>query len=514
MYQSTILDNLKNIKHDLPASIVLFFVALPLCLGIALASGAPLFSGIIAGIVGGVVVGSFSGSQIGVSGPAAGLAAIVLSAIATLGSWEAFLLATVIAGLIQLLIGFIGGGIIAYYFPSSVIKGMLAGIGIIIILKQVMYALGCDTNLEGELAFQQIQQHYPIVGWLSVLSYVNRGAVLITAVSMFILIFWEKVLVKKHRIFQIIQGPLVAVFVGILFNWLYQKGILGLSLDAKDVVNIPVASTLQDFFKQFHSPDFSQFTNINIYKIALVIAVVASVETLLCVEATDKLDPQQRVTPTNRELKAQGIGNIVSGLLGGLPVSQVIVRSSANINFGARSKMSTIFHGLFLLICAITISNLLNMIPLATLASILFVVGYKLVNPASFVRIYKLGWEQFIPFIATVIGMVLTDLLVGVGIGIAIAIFVILRNNYNNPYYILKNGHKEGGEYIIHLAEEVSFLNKGSILQELNSLPPKSTVIIDGSNSKIIDYDVIEIIQNFLNSAKLKGIKVELKGMK
>lgn len=514
MYQPTILDNLKNIKHDLPASVVLFFVALPLCLGIALASGAPLFSGIIAGIVGGIVVGSFSGSQIGASGPAAGLTAIVLSAIATLGNWETFLLATVMAGLIQLLIGFIGGGIIAYYFPSSVIKGMLAGIGIIIIMKQIMYALGCDTNLEGDLTFQQVQQQYPLVGWLSFLCSVNPGAVLITAVSMFILIFWEKVLAKKHRIFQVIQGPLVAVFVGILFNWLYQKGMLGFRLDAKDVVNIPVASTLQDFFKQFHFPDFSQFTNINVYKIALIIAVVASVETLLCVEAADKLDPQQRVTPTNRELKAQGIGNIVSGLLGGLPVSQVIVRSSANINFGARSKMSTIFHGLFLLICAITIPGLLNMIPLATLASILLVVGYKLANPALFKQIYKLGWEQFVPFIATVIGMVFTDLLVGVGIGIAIAIFVILRNNYNNPYYILKNGHKEGGEYIIHLAQEVSFLNKGSILQELNNLPPKSTVIIDGSNSKIIDYDVIEIIQNFLNSAKTKGIKVELKGVK
>lgn len=506
--------NIQNIKHDLSASIILFFVALPLCLGIALASGAPLFSGIIAGIVGGIVIGAVSGSSLGVSGPAAGLAAIVLSAIAMLGnSWEAFLLAVVIAGLLQLIIGFLGGGIIAYYFPSSVIKGMLAGIGIIIILKQILYALGCDTNLEGDLTLHQVDQQTSFSKFINTLCSVNPGAILITIISMSILIFWEQVLVKKHKIFQVIQGPLVVVIIGIIFNWVFQLGILKFSLDATEVVNIPVSSSLVEFFHQFKLPDFSQLTNIKVYEVALMIAVIASVETLLCVEATDKLDPHKRVTPTNRELKAQGIGNIVSGMLGGLPLSQVIVRSSANINFGAKTKMSTIFHGFLLLICAITIPKLLNMIPLATLASILFMVGYKLAKPSLFVQIYKLGWEQFIPFIATIIGMLFTDLLIGIGIGMTTAIFIILRHNLNNPYYILKNGHKEGGEYIIHLAEEVSFLNKGSILQELNSIPAKAKVIIDGSHSKIIDYDVIEIIQNFLNTAKIKNIQVELKGI-
>jgi SulP family sulfate permease len=285
--------------------------------------------------------------------------------------------------------GFAGGGIIVYYFPSSVIKGMLAGIGMIIILKQILYALGCDTNLEGDLSLDELNQQNSITKWYNIICSTNPGAVLITGISLFILIFWEKVLTNKHKIFQIIPGPLAAVIAGILINWSFQLGLFPFSLDETELVNIPVSANTFDFFKQFTLPDFSQLTNIKVYKIAITMAVIASVETLLCVEATDKLDPDKRVTPTNRELKAQGVGNIVSGLLGGLPLSQVIVRSSANINFGAKTKMSTIFHGFLLLICAISIPHLLNMIPLATLASILFIVGYKLTKPSLFIKIYK-----------------------------------------------------------------------------------------------------------------------------
>ncbi len=504
----------KNFKHDLPASIVVFFVAVPLCLGIALASGAPLFAGIIAGIVGGIAVGFVSGSPLGVSGPAAGLAVIVFSSIATLGSWEAFLLAVMITGVIQLAAGFFKLGTIAYYFPSSVIKGMLTGIGLLIILKQIPHAFGHDKDFEGDNAFIQADGQNTFSELLNMLNYVTPGAILVTVVSLFILILWDQVLMKKHKIFGIINGPLVTVFAGITINYLYQASVLPFSLNEKQIVQIPVASSIGEFFGQFTLPDFSQFNNPKVYLTALVIAIVASLETLLCVEATDKLDPQKRVTPTNKELKAQGIGNIISGLIGGLPITQVIVRSSANITFGGRTKLSAILHGFFLLISAITIPSLLNMIPLATLASILFVVGYKLAKPSLFKQAYKQGWEQFVPFVATIIGILLTDLLKGIGIGMAVAIFYILRNNFRNPFYQINNEAQETNEHLIVLSEEVSFLNKGSILQVLDNIPPNSKVVIDGTKSKSIHYDVVEIIQNFQIHAKTIGITVEVKGIK
>ena len=321
----------KEIKSDLPASIVVFFVALPLCLGIALASGAPLFSGIIAGIVGGIIVGIASGSPLGVSGPAAGLAVIVLTSIATLGSWPAFLLSVVIAGIIQLAMGFAKAGFIAYFFPTSVIKGMLTGIGLLIILKQIPHALGYDKNVEGDDAFIQVDGENTFTAINKAFELLTPGAVLIAAISIMILILWDVVLTKKHKIFQLIQGPIVVVFLGILLNYMFQNGILNFSLDVDQVVQLPVAQNLTQFFTQFTFPDFTQLSNPAIYKIAIVLAIVASLETLLCVEATDKLDPHKRITPTNRELKAQGLGNIISGLIGGLPLTQVIVRSSANI---------------------------------------------------------------------------------------------------------------------------------------------------------------------------------------
>ncbi len=501
----------KELKSDLPASIVVFFVAVPLCLGIALASGAPLFAGIIAGIVGGIVVGIASGSPLGVSGPAAGLAVIVLSAITTLGSWPAFLLAVVLAGIIQLILGFAKAGFIAYFFPSSVIKGMLTGIGLLIILKQIPHALGYDKDVEGDLSYFQTDGEDTLSSIASAFDAVTPGAVLIAVISIAVLILWDVVLIKKHKLFQLIQGPIVVVFIGILMDYFYQNGLLNFSLAEGHLVNLPVANNLIEFFGQFTFPDFSAISNLEVWKAAVVMAIVASLETLLCVEATDKLDPHKRVTPTNRELKAQGLGNIVSGLIGGLPVTQVIVRSSANIAFGGKTKLSAILHGIFLLISVMTIAGLLNMIPLASLAAILIMVGYKLAKPALFKQMYQLGWEQFVPFTATVIGILTTDLLKGITIGMIFGIFYTLRHSYHNAYSMKDAITTEDGREVHHLvlAEEVTFFNKASIIQALEAIPADSKVIIDCTNSKSIAYDVAEFIQNYRSSAKLKNIAVQ-----
>lgn len=501
----------KELKSDLPASIVVFFVAVPLCLGIALASGAPLFAGIIAGIVGGIVVAIASGSSLGVSGPAAGLAVIVLTSIATLGSWPAFLLAVLLAGVIQLIMGFAKAGFIAYFFPSSVIKGMLTGIGLLIILKQIPHALGYDKDAEGDLSYFQTDGGTTLSSITKAFDVLTPGAILIAALSITILILWDKVLTKKHKLFQLIQGPIVVVILGIVMNYLFQSGTLHFSLAADQVVRLPVAHSLTEFFGQFTFPDFSAITNAEVWKIAVVLAIVASLETLLSVEATDKLDPFKRVTPTNRELKAQGLGNIVSGLIGGLPITQVIVRSSANISFGGKTKMSAILHGVFLLISAITIAGLLNMIPLASLAAILLMVGYKLAQPTLFKQMYKLGWEQFVPFVATVIGILATDLLKGITIGILFGIFYTLRHSYRNSHHMKDVITTEEGHEVHHieLAQEVSFFNKASVMQALEAIPVNSKVIIDCSKSKSIAHDVIELIKDYETNAKTKNITVE-----
>lgn len=502
----------KDLKHDLPASVVVFFVALPLCLGIALASGAPLFAGIIAGIIGGTVVGAVSGSALGVSGPAAGLAVIVLTSIASLGgSWEAFLLAVVLAGVIQLILGYAKAGFVAFFFPSSVIKGMLTGIGLLIILKQIPHALGWDKDVEGDDAFLQADGENTFSEIFKALDFITPGALLIAAISLAILIFWDKLLTKKHKIFGMINGPLVVVVFGIVMFNLYQNGILAFSLNAKQVVAIPVPDSIAGFFSQFTLPDFSAITHFEVWKIAIVIAIVASLETLLCVEATDKLDPDKRITSTNRELKAQGLGNVISGLIGGLPVTQVIVRSSANISFGGKTKMSAIMHGFFLLISALTIASVLNMIPLASLAAILLMVGYKLAKPSLFKQMYKLGWEQFIPFTATVVAILATDLLKGITIGVLFGIFYTLRNSYRNSHHMKDITTNENGQKVHHLvlAEEVSFFNKASVIQTLDAIPKNSKVIIDCSKSKSIDYDVMELIINYESNAKTKNIIVE-----
>lgn len=500
-----------QIKNDLPASIIVFFVALPLCLGIALASGAPLFAGIIAGIVGGIVVGFASGSPLGVSGPAAGLAVIVLTAIGTLGSWEVFLMAVVLSGIIQIILGYAKSGFIAYFFPSSVIKGMLTGIGLLIILKQIPHALGWDKDAIGDDAFFQADGQNTISEIFQAFNFLTPGAVLIGVTSLAILIFWDKVLMKKHKIFLLIQGPIVVVALGILMNYFYQNGILNLTLSDKQLVSLPVPKTVEDFFNQFTFPNFTSILNPNVWGVAIVIAIVGSLETLLCVEATDKMDPERRITPTNRELKAQGLGNVISGLIGGLPITQVIVRSSANINFGAKTKLSSILHGFFLLISAITLAKLMNMIPLASLAAILLMVGYKLAKPALFKDMYKLGWEQFIPFTMTVIAILATDLLKGITVGILFGIFYTLRHSYRNSYHMKDKVKNEDGQEVHHivLAQEVSFFNKASVIYALDTIPANSKVIIDFSKSKSVAYDVLEIVKDYEINAKTKNITVE-----
>ncbi|WP_299891457.1 SulP family inorganic anion transporter [uncultured Lacinutrix sp.] len=489
----------KTLKSDLPASIVVFFVALPLCLGIALASGAPLFSGLIAGIIGGIVVGGLSGSKIGVSGPAAGLAAIVFAAIATLG-YKNFLVAVVIAGIIQILFGVFKLGIIGYYFPSSVIKGMLTGIGIIIILKQIPYFVGYIPS-KGEGTFTPIYN--------SLLN-ISKPNIIISIIGLAILLLWEKVLTKKHKIFSLIQGPLVAVIVGIVFYMIF-KDTPALLIENKNLVNVPVPEDAASFFGQFSFPNFDAITNPQIWIIAFTIALVASLETLLCVEATDKLDPAKNVTPTNRELFAQGTGNILSGLIGGIPITQVIVRSSANIQSGGVSKMSAIIHGFFLLTSVIIIPRLLNMIPLSVLAAILLLVGYKLAKPALFKKMYNLGWKQFIPFTVTVLGIVFIDLLWGIGLGLAVGIVVILIKSFQNSHFLHKEDQSNGEQKMkMTLAEEVTFFNKGSILKELDKLPENSYLELDVRNTRYLDNDIIEILEDFAFKAKERNIDIKL----
>ncbi|MGB0837210.1 MAG: SulP family inorganic anion transporter [Flavobacteriaceae bacterium] len=500
----------KYIKNDLPASIVVFFVALPLCLGIALASGAPLFSGLIAGIVGGIVVGALSGSKVGVSGPAAGLAAIVLTAIGTLGGYENFLVAVVLGGIMQLVFGILKAGVIGYYFPSSVIKGMLTGIGIIIILKQIPHFFGYDADPEGDFAFFQVDGENTFSEIFVALNNISIGSTIIGLVGLAILILWDRVLSKKGKIFQLIQGPLVAVVLGIVY-YMTTSSNESLAISADHLVSVPVPDSVDSFLGQFSFPNFSAITNPQIWVVAFTIALVASLETLLSVEATDKLDPHKNVTPTNRELLAQGSANILSGMIGGLPITQVIVRSSANIQSGARTKLSAIIHGFFLLISVILIPTLLNKIPLSVLAAVLFVVGYKLAKPALFKQMFNLGWKQFVPFIVTILGIVFMDLLVGITLGLLVGIAVILLKSYQNSHFLHIEDKSNGKSKIkMRLAEEVTFFNKGAILRELDELPKNSHLELDVRQTKYLDNDIIEILEDFSLKAKERNIDIEM----
>jgi MFS superfamily sulfate permease-like transporter len=493
----------QRLKYDLPASIVVFFVALPLCLGVALASGAPLFSGLLAGVIGGLVVGALSRSPLGVSGPAAGLTIIVLGAIQALGSFEAFLAALLLAGLMQIGFGLLRAGVLSYFFPSAVIHGMLAGIGLLIIFKELPYALGREL-LDGSA---------PALGWWENLqASLHPGVLCISVLAGALLLLWERPAIAGSPYTRLLPGAVGAVLAAVLCQWWFAQ-FPTLALSPAQLVAVPVASSLSGFLALFAHPDFSQIGNPLLWQIALTIAIVASLETLLSVEAIDKLDPLKRNTPANRELFAQGIGNTLAGLLGGLPVTQVIVRSSVNLQAGAKSRLAAIVHGALLLACLALAPKLINLIPLGALATILILTGYKLAKPALFVRMWRLGMEQFLPFIVTVAGVLLTDLLLGVSLGLAVAIVMLLQRNYLNSYFLHLRERQSSGErhmVTMRLAEEVSFLNKGAIKKELNLIPDDSLVLIDQSHCRYMDHDIAEIINDFAGTAPGRGIVVQI----
>ena len=501
-------------RTDILSGLVVFLVALPLCLGIALASGAPLFAGIIAGIIGGIVVGFLSNSHISVSGPAAGLTAIVLVAISTLGSFEAFLLAVILAGVMQLLLGFAKAGTISNYFPSNVIEGMLAAIGIIIILKQLPHAIGYDKDNEGDFFFiEKGTGHNTFSALFDAVNYSHLGAILVTLISLAILIAWTKVAFLKKL--TVLPGALVAVVISVILNEIFKATGSSLAISQEHLVSLPIPASFADFLGQFSRPDFSAITNVNVWVVAGTIAAVASIETLLCIEAADKMDPLKRFTNTNTELKAQGVGNLISGLIGGMPMTSVIVRTSANANAGAKTKISAIAHGVFLLVSVIAIPTVLNKIPLACLAAILLMTGWKLANPSVFKHMWESGKFQFTPFIFTVVAVVFTDLLKGVAIGLGVSIFFILRANMRLAYFFKKELHHTGETIYIDLAQEVSFLNKAAIKQTLAHLPENSNVVINAADTLYIDHDVLELIRDFVETgSKDKDITVNLVGFK
>jgi MFS superfamily sulfate permease-like transporter len=515
-----------NAKNDLVAGLIVFLIALPLCLGIAQASNAPLFSGIVAGIVGGIVIGFFSKSSLSVSGPAAGLVAIVIGAIATLSpvmadgkpdmiaGFKLFLCAVIIAGVFQLILGFIRAGSIANYFPTSVIEGMLAGIGLTIIMKQLPDAFGYIKPESSAAGMEDGESGFSFSAIGRITDHMETGAIIIALVGIAILVLWSTKALKR---LSIIPAGLLVVVIGTLINLLFQAVNPSLYVDGSHLVSLPVPESVSDFGAQFMLPDFSGFTNPAVWQIGAVVAIVASIETLLCIEATDKLDPMKRYTPGDSELKAQGIGNIVSGFIGGLPITSVIVRSSANINAGAKSKLSAITHGVLLLVCVASIPFILNLIPKASLAAILIFTGYRLCRPAVFKHMWHAGLSQFIPFVVTAIAVATPalGLLKGVGIGMVISIFYILRNNLRIPYYYKRAVYESNEVISLDLAQEVSFLNKASIKKTLDSLPEGSTVVLNASNTEYIDYDVLELIKEFQRTkAPDKNIKMSLKGFK
>lgn len=501
-------------KTDILSGAVVFLVALPLCLGIALASGAPLFAGIISGVIGGIVVGILSKSQLSVSGPAAGLTAIILAAIGTLGSYQTFLVAVVLAGVIQILLGLVKAGTISNYFPSNVIEGMLTAIGVIIILKQLPHAIGYDVDNEGDFFFiEKNTGHNTLSALIDAVNFAHLGAIVITLVSLAILIAFNQVAFLKKL--KALPGALVVVVVGVLINEFFKASGSSLAISQDHLVSLPVPKSLNDFVGQFSLPNFAEIARPDVWVVALTIAVVASIETLLCIEASDKLDPLKRYTDTNRELLAQGTGNILSGLLGGLPMTSVIVRTSANINSGGRTKTAAIAHGILLLLAVVTIPAILNKIPLACLAAVLLMIGYKLASPTVFKHMWKSGKYQFIPFIITVVAVVFTDLLEGVAIGLVVSIFFILRANLKLAYFFKKEEYHEGEVITMKLAQEVSFLNKAAIKQTLNHLPKGSKVVIDATDTFYIDHDVVQLVKDFLNiGSKDKNIQVSLVGFK
>jgi MFS superfamily sulfate permease-like transporter len=497
-----------SLKSDIPSSVVVFLVALPLCLGVALASNTPLFSGIIAGVIGGVVVGLASKSHLSVSGPAAGLTAIVAGAIAILPSFEAFLVAVVIAGVLQLILGFVRAGVIGDYVPSAVIKGMLAAIGLILILNQFPHLLGDDSHFENDEGVPASADKGNLFSnFFNAFAHITPAALIIGGICLTFHFVWEKFVSNKKGFVKMIPAPLLVVFIGVGLNAIFASTGNPEALDGEHLVMIPVASSVNEFLSFFTMPDWNYLRNKDVIFTGFIIAVVASLESLLSIEAVDDLDPYQRVTPTNRELKAQGLGNILSGMIGGLPVTSVIVRSSANVNAGAKTKLSAIFHGLLLLLCVALIPTVLNLIPKSALAAILIFTGYKLAKPSLFVHFYKKGWDQFFPFVITIVAILATDLLKGVIVGIGVGLFFVIRSNFKTSVFVVNDNNK----FLFRLRKDVSFLNKPIVKRKLEEVPENAYVLIDASRADFIDQDVIETIEDFMLHAPLKKIRVEIK---
>lgn len=494
-------------RHDLPAGLTVFLVALPLCLGIANASGAPVYAGLLSGIIGGVIVSLMSGSQLSVSGPAAGLTTLVSGYIISFGGYNVFLLAVIVAGLFQLFLGLLRAGKISNYFPSSVIKGMLAAIGIMLIAKQIPMALGLDKPDFWNSGFSQLFASTEFSSNFNNLNqHITRGALIITVVSILILILWQQPFAKKWRI---IPAPLAVVVAGILLHYAFSHWMSGLFLRPAQSVNIP-----SNLFAEIRFPDLTQlFSNAAIWKAGLLIGGLASLETLLCVEAVDKLDRHNRITPVNRELLAQGTGNIACGLLGAIPITAVVVRGAANISAGARTKLSGFTHGIFLLLSVLLIPFLINMIPLASLAAILIVTGYNLAKPALFLNMWKLGLKQFLPFAITIVVILMTDLLIGVSIGLLISIYFIVQNNFRDEFRISQHKEHETLVYLIRLNSNVTFLNKVKLRDTLDKIPEYSILTIDGTECNFIDHDILEIISDYANKAHDRHIQLQLKGI-
>jgi len=499
---------LSNLSKDIPASIVVFLVALPLCLGIALASGAPLFAGVIAGIIGGIVVGWASGSHLSVSGPAAGLTVIVFNAIESLGGFGAFLLSLMIAGLMQIVLGFLQAGLIGAFFPAAVIKGMLAAIGLILIIKQTPHATGYHASYEGDESYMQETAESSFYELLKAFEAVSPGAIVVSVVALCILVLWENSLLRRFRLVRMVPGPLIVVIWGVAYSLWSQLYLPDWAISEKHLVSLPELGSMSNFMAQLRLPDFNALTNPAVYKIAATLAIIASLETLLSIEAVDKLDPLKRIAPTNRELKAQGLGNLISGLIGGLPITAVIVRSSANINAGGQTRMSCFLHGVFLMVSVLFLAPYLNMIPLACLAAILLQTGYKLAKPAMFVEFYRKGWNQFLPFAITVAAILITDLLMGIAIGMAVGIFFVLRANFHEAITLTQHG----SNYLLRLHKDVSFLNKALLRKYLASIPNDVELLIDGHKAVFIDHDILETLADFSLAAVDRGVSVEIQG--
>lgn len=499
-----------SLPHDAPAGLVVFLVALPLCLGIALASGAPLFSGVISGIIGGLVVSLLSSSSVSVSGPAAGLAVIVATAIQSLGSFPAFLLAVLVGGIAQLAFGLLRAGRIANYVPNAVIKGMLAAIGVVIILKQIPHALGRDTSYEGDFDFFRSADgtSTTLSDLLDAMVSANAEAVIISVLSLAVLLAWDTPWVKARKSLAMVPGALIVVAMGILLNELFAVVSPDFFLRAEDghLVTLPAGGPAQ-LLAQFTGPDWSRWTDRRIYTTGLTLAIVASIESLLSLEASDKLDPQRRISDPDRELMAQGIGNITAGLIGGLPVTAVIVRSSANVYAGARTRWSAFIHGLLLMVCVVAIPGLLNRIPLASLAAVLLMVGYKLTKPVFYRDAWRAGLDQFLPFIVTILAIVFTDLLIGVLIGVVFGVIFVIRTNHHAAFTLVN----QESMYLLRFNKDASFVNKSELKAKLASLPPQSSLIVDGTKAIFIDNDLYDVLADFTEGAVHKQISIEFK---